>query len=49
PMHIVEAAKLGAHVVTAPASVLKSLVSHPLTDKGLEQFLKDWAATGQSI
>ena len=49
PMHIVEAAKLGAHVVTAPASVLKSLVSHPLTDKGLEQFLKDWAATGQSL
>lgn len=49
PMHIVEAAKLGAHVVTAPASVLKSLVNHPLTDKGLDQFLKDWAATGQSI
>ena len=49
PMHIVEAAKLGAHVATAPASVLKSLVNHPLTDKGLDQFLKDWAATGQSI
>jgi transaldolase len=49
PMHIVEAAKLGAHVATAPASVLKSLVNHPLTDKGLDQFLKDWAATGQSL
>jgi transaldolase len=49
PMHIVEAAKLGAHVATAPAAVLKSLVHHPLTDKGLDQFLKDWAATGQSL
>lgn len=49
PMHIVEAAKLGAHVATAPASVLKSLVNHPLTDKGLAQFLKDWEATGQKL
>ena len=49
PMHIVESAKLGAHVVTAPASVLKALVNHPLTDKGLDQFMKDWAATGQKL
>ena len=49
PMHIVESAKMGADVVTAPASVLKSLVNHPLTDKGLETFLKDWAATGQQL
>lgn len=49
PMHIVEAAKIGADVVTAPASVLKSLVNHPLTDKGLEAFMKDWAATGQKL
>jgi transaldolase len=49
PMHIVESAKMGAHVMTAPASIIKSLVNHPLTDKGLEQFLKDWAATGQSL
>jgi len=49
PMHIVESAKMGAHVMTAPASVIKSLVNHPLTDRGLEQFLKDWAATGQSL
>jgi transaldolase len=49
PMHIVEAAKMGAHVATAPASVLKSLVNHPLTDKGLDIFLKDWAATGQKL
>lgn len=49
PMHIVEAAKMGADVVTAPANVLKSLVNHPLTDKGLDAFLKDWAATGQQL
>lgn len=49
PMHIVEAAKIGAHVVTAPAGVLKALVNHPLTDKGIDAFLKDWAATGQSL
>lgn len=49
PMHIVESAKMGAHVMTAPPSVIKALVNHPLTDKGLEQFLKDWAATGQSL
>lgn len=49
PMHIVDSAKMGAHVVTAPAGVLKSLVNHPLTDKGLDIFLKDWAATGQVL
>lgn len=49
PMHIVEAAKLGAHVMTAPASVIKALVNHPLTDKGLAQFMKDWEATGQTL
>lgn len=49
PIHIVESAKMGAHVATAPASVLKALVNHPLTDKGLDQFLKDWAATGQKL
>lgn len=49
PIHIVESAKMGAHVMTAPPSVIKALVNHPLTDRGLEQFLKDWAATGQSL
>ena len=49
PTHIVESAKMGAHVMTAPASVIKSLVNHPLTDKGLAQFLKDWEATGQKL
>jgi len=49
PMHVVEAAKLGAHVVTVPPAVLRSLFNHPLTDKGLAAFLADWAKTGQHI
>lgn len=49
PVHILESAKMGADVITAPPSVIKQLVKHPLTDKGLEQFLADWAATGQKI
>jgi transaldolase len=47
--HVKEAALIGADYVTAPAAVLKSLVKHPLTDKGIEQFLADWKKTGQSI
>jgi len=49
PIHVIEAAKLGAHVATLPPAVLRSLYSHPLTDKGLAAFLADWAKTGQSI
>ncbi|MFM9890459.1 MAG: fructose-6-phosphate aldolase [Rickettsiales bacterium] len=49
PIHVVDAAKLGAHVATIPAAIIKQLVSHPLTDRGLDQFLKDWAATGQKL
>ena len=49
PLHIVDAAKLGAHVATAPANVLKQLFAHPLTDKGLAQFNADWKKTGQSV
>jgi transaldolase len=49
PNHVTQAALAGADVATVPAAVLKSLVKHPLTDKGLEQFLADWAKTGQSI
>lgn len=49
PIHIVESAKLGAHVATIPAKVIKQLVQHPLTDRGLETFVKDWAQTGQKI
>lgn len=49
PIHIVEAAKAGAHVATLPPAVLRSLFNHPLTDKGLAAFLADWAKTGQQI
>lgn len=49
PIHILQAAKIGADVVTAPPSVLKALSRHPLTDRGLEQFAADWARTGQVI
>ncbi len=47
--HMTEAAKIGADVATAPPSVIKAMAQHMLTDKGLDQFLKDWAKTGQSI
>jgi transaldolase len=47
--HVVEAAKMGAHVATIPPAVLHAMFKHPLTDKGLEAFLADWAKTGQSI
>ena len=47
--HITQAALIGADVVTCPPAVIKAMVSHPLTDKGLEQFTKDWAKTGQKI
>ncbi len=49
PMHVVEAARLGAEVCTIPPAVLRRLAGHPLTDKGLEAFLADWGKTGQSI
>jgi transaldolase len=49
PNHVIEAAKMGAHVATLPPAVLRSLFNHPLTDKGLATFLADWAKTGQSI
>ncbi len=42
PMHVLEAALLGAHIATVPFEVLEKLVKHPLTDVGLERFLKDW-------
>lgn len=49
PIHVLEAAKIGADVMTAPPAVIKSLVKHVLTDKGIEGFLADWAKTGQTI
>jgi len=47
--HVRECALVGADVMTAPPEVIRKLASHPLTDKGLEQFMKDWAKTGQNI
>ncbi len=47
--HVKESAIAGADVATVPPAVLKSLVRHPLTDKGLDAFLADWAKTGQKI
>jgi transaldolase len=49
PMHVVEAAKMGAHVGTMPPAVLRQMFAHPLTDKGLAGFIADWKKTGQSI
>ncbi len=49
PMHIVEAAKMGAHVMTSPPDVIRQLYKHPLTDSGLAAFVEDWKKTGQSI
>lgn len=42
PVHVVEAAKIGAHIVTLPPEILGKMMLHPLTDKGLNSFLKDW-------
>ena len=49
PLHVKQVALIGADVATMPPAVLKSLVKHPLTDKGIEQFLADWKKTGQTI
>ncbi len=49
PMHVVEAARIGADICTMPPAVLRKLAGHPLTDKGLKAFLDDWQGTGQSI
>lgn len=49
PGHVVDAARLGAHVATIPPAVLRKMYSHHLTDKGLAAFLSDWAKTGQTI
>ncbi len=49
PMHVVDAAKLGADIATIPPAIVRQMYNHPLTDKGLAAFLADWAKTGQSI
>jgi transaldolase len=45
PMHIVEAARMGAHICTCPPAVIEACFNHPLTDIGLAKFLKDWEKT----
>ena len=49
PLHVKQVAMIGADVATCPASVIKSLVKHPLTDKGIEQFMADWKKSGQTL
>ena len=49
PIHLLEAAKMGADVATIPPKVIHQLFKHPLTDAGLDAFMKDWASTGQTI
>jgi transaldolase len=49
PLHVVDAAKAGAHVATMPFSVLQQLMKHPLTDIGLKKFLDDWAKSGSKL
>ncbi len=49
PIHVLEAAKIGADVMTAPPAVIRQLFKHPLTDNGITAFMADWAKTGQSI
>jgi transaldolase len=49
PQHVVQAGILGAHVCTIPPNVIRQLFAHPLTDKGLAQFVSDWAKCGQKI
>jgi transaldolase len=49
PMHVLEAAKIGADVMTAPPKIIWQLFKHPLTDAGIASFLKDWESTGQKI
>jgi transaldolase len=49
PIHLLQSAKIGADVATLPPKVIKQLANHPLTDKGLDTFLKDWQKSGQKI
>ena len=49
PLHVVEAAKVGADVMTAPPKIIWQLFKHPLTDAGIQSFLADWQKTGQKI
>jgi transaldolase len=45
PLHVVDAARAGAHIATVPFNVIKAMLKHPLTDSGIERFIKDWNDT----
>lgn len=49
PIHVLDAAKIGVDVMTAPPAVISALFNHPLTERGIESFNADWAKTGQTI
>jgi transaldolase len=49
PIHVLEAAKIGADIMTAPPKIIWQLFKHPLTDLGIKGFLADWEKTGQKI
>lgn len=49
PQHVLDAAKAGADVITLPPKIMRQLYEHPLTEQGIDAFVKDWASTGQSI
>jgi transaldolase len=49
PLHVIDAAKAGAHVATMPFAVLQQLIKHPLTDIGLKKFLEDWQKSGGKL
>ena len=49
PVHVVQAAKLGAHIATMPPDVLDKMIKHPLTDIGLKRFIDDWTRAGLKL
>jgi len=49
PIHLIECAKIGADIATIPPKIVKELIKHPLTDKGLDVFVADWKKSGQKI
>jgi len=49
PIHVVQSALMGAHVVTMPFDVIEKLIKHPLTDIGIEKFMSDWKKGGQKL
>jgi len=47
PIHVIESAKMGAHIATIPYKIFEAMVKHPMTDLGIEKFLKDWEGIGK--